>query len=522
MRRFREFPQRGRRGVRFGLGWRRQATACTLITLLMVYGACIDVGMAQECVPTRESFKLVPADGASEDRFGIAVAVSGNLTIVGSSGDDDTAVDAGAAYLFDNVTGEKLLKLIAEEDGEPLDFFGISVAIDGDHAIVGAFGVDDQGANAGAAYIFDVVKGWELFKFTDASGSDQDLFGYSVGISGKRAIIGAHGNDEFGVGAGAAFVYDVTTGEELFRLHASDAGASDNFGGAVAIDGNLAIVGATGKADRSGAAYVFDMTTGEELYKLTAPNPQPIDFFGQDVAIEGDRAIVGAWGDDDLVDDSGAAYVFDLTSGEMTFKLKAPDGELGERLGAAVDIDGNVALVGTFTDDDQGINSGSAYLFDLATEVEAFKLVASDGEADDFFGRSVALDGRSAVIGARGDDLEKGSAYVFRCVDNPGLTVSPLPIVRLEPIIFTADGQSPNARAWLLYSMHGLGRTFIRPLNVVVDLHNPKLGATGGTDARGNVEWRATAPWVSESTDFWFQVIQHSRASNVIATQIVP
>ncbi len=142
---------------------------------------------------------------------------------------------------------------------------------------------------------------------SDATAADD--FGYSVAISGNTAIVGAHGNDDVGLESGSAYLFDITTGNQLAKLTASDAAARDWFGRSVAISDNTAIVGAYG--DGGGSAYLFDITTGNQLAKLTASDAATDDLFGYSVAISGNTAIVGACFDDDAGDWSGSAYLFE-------------------------------------------------------------------------------------------------------------------------------------------------------------------------------------------------------------------
>ncbi len=100
--------------------------------------------------------KLLPDDGAADDAFGVSVGISGATAIVGADDDDDNGTDSGSAYLFDTTTGRQLFKLLAD-DGAAFDFFGISVAISGATAVVGAFLDDDNGDLSGSAYLFDAA-----------------------------------------------------------------------------------------------------------------------------------------------------------------------------------------------------------------------------------------------------------------------------------------------------------------------------------------------------------------------------
>ena len=208
--------------------------------------------------------------------------------------------------------GTQTFKLMAS-DAQADDYFGYSVAISGNTAIVGAYAEDTGGSSAGAAYIFDATTGNQLHKLMASDAQVNDWFGYSVAISGDTAIVGARLEDTGGSNAGAAYIFDTTTGNQLHKLMAPDAQGGVQFGVSVAVDGNAAIVGAyyedTGGTD-AGAAYIFDATTGNQLYKLLASDAQGTDQFGISVAIDGNAIITGAWGEDTGGNAAGAAYIF--------------------------------------------------------------------------------------------------------------------------------------------------------------------------------------------------------------------
>ncbi len=372
--------------------------------------------------------KLLPDDGAANDRFGWSVAISGATAIVGASRDDNWS---GSAYLFDTTTGWQLFKLLAD-DGAAGDRFGDSVAISGATAIVGASRDDDNGTWSGSAYLFDTTTGKQLFKFLADDGSEGDRFGISVAISGATAIVGAPVDDDNGAGSGSAYLFrDDGSGNwiQVDKLTASDGAVGDLFGLSVAISGDLAIVGAYGDDDNgtdSGSAYLFDLSDPKspvQIAKLLPNDGAAGDSFGFSVAISGPTAIVGADRDGDNGSASGSAYLFDLSdpkSPVQIAKLLPNDGAQNDVFGESVAISGATAIVGARRDDDNGTDSGSAYLFDTTTGQQLFKLVPNDNACDDWFGRSVAISGApgkvTAIVGARLDDdngTDSGSAYLF-------------------------------------------------------------------------------------------------------------
>ena len=223
-------------------------------------------------------------------------------------------------------------------------------------------------------------------------------------------------------GARYPLTIDPLIAVEEAKLIASDGGARDSLGIDVAVSGDTALVGAYIDEAGRGSAYVFmrSGSTWAEQAKLTAGDGTTADFFGGAVALDEDTALVGAWGDDDHGDDSGSAYILvrSGTSWTEQAKLVAADGSAGDMFGYAVALDGDTALVGAREDDDHGTGSGSAYIFVRSGTrwSQQAKLTAPDGAAEDLLGYSVALVDDTALIGAHGDDdlgSLSGSAYVF-------------------------------------------------------------------------------------------------------------
>ncbi|MCH8879726.1 MAG: FG-GAP repeat protein [Planctomycetes bacterium] len=378
-------------------------------------------------------FKLLPDDGAPSDEFGWSVAISGEVAIVGAHLDDaacpsDPECNSGSAYLFDVATGQQLHKLVAD-DADAWDEAGKSVSISGNVALVGARFDDDACpenpfCDSGSAYLFDVLTGQQLHKLIADDAVQGDVFGASVGISGGLGIVGAPGDDDAGTSSGAVYVFDVATGQQLRKLTADDAEMGDRFGTEVAISGNIAIIGVSSDDDAgsaSGSAYLFDVTTGQQLHKLTADDADAGDRFGDAVAIHENTAIVGAWRDADFGLESGSVYVFDVTTGEQLHKLTASDASAFAKFGRSVSISGGIAIVGAPWDNDEGSVSGSAYLFDAVTGEELHKLAQDDAATLDWFGRSVGISAGVAIAGAYADDdacpddsnCDSGSAYLF-------------------------------------------------------------------------------------------------------------
>ena len=390
-----------------------------------------------------EIAKLTASDPAGNDQFGWSVAVDGDTMVVGAPSDDSRR---GAAYVYVRESGvwSEAAKLTASDRGA-YDRFGDSVAIDGDTVVVGADQDDDGGSDSGSAYVFsEPAGGWvnatSDVKLTASDPAANDRFGFSVAVDGGTVVVGAWGDDDGGTNSGSTYVFSepasgwVSATSDV-KLTASDPAAYDYFGMSVAVDGATVVVGAWGDDDGgtdSGSVYVFSepasgWVSASSDVKLTASDPAAYDRFGRSVAIDGGTVVVGAWGDDDGVTDSGSAYVFSepasgWVSATSSVKLTASDPAANDYFGWSVAIDDGTVVVGAHGDDDGGTNSGSAYVFSEPASgwVSAsgdMKQTASDPAAYDVFGRSVAVDGATVVVGAHQDDdggSESGSAYVFR------------------------------------------------------------------------------------------------------------
>jgi len=327
-------------------------------------------------------------------------------------------------------------KLVAS-DSNTNDYFGRSVSINGDYAIVGAYGKQGDGPENGAAYIFkrEGADWKEQAKLVASDAKSLDLFGASVSISGDYALVGATGTDDKGMDSGSAYIFkrNGETWAKQAKLFASDGVADDRFGDAVSIDGDYAIIGAYGDDDKgtfSGSAYIFKRNddTWSEQTKLVASDGEENDYFGRYVSISGDYAAVGVYLDDDKGNASGSVYIFKRTpkgwfnpeKWTEQAKLVASDGAFGDCLGCSVSISGDYVIAGAYLDSDEEKKYfGSAYVFKRSgkTWSEQAKLIASDGEAEDYFGQSVSICGDCVVVGAYGDDDKKkysGSAYLFK------------------------------------------------------------------------------------------------------------
>jgi outer membrane protein assembly factor BamB len=380
--------------------------------------------------------KLVAADGEIGDFFGYSVATEDGLALVSAPLKTQVNGSRGLVYMYDVATWQPVGQLTP--GGDPaIDNFGASVAMDGGTVIIGA-----PGFEIGAAYVFDLVTRERVYKLAAEDGASQDRFGEEVAIDGSIALVGAHMDDDHGSSSGSAYLFNLSTGKQLWKLTSSDAAPNDQFGNSVAVEGSLAIVGAAFDDDHganSGAAYLFDVSTGRQLLKLSPDDAMAVDLFGRSVTLKNGLAYVGAinsWADGRR---NGAVYAFDATTGRQVLKIIAEDvgreDEFGssDEFGEALTVRGTLAAVGAALDDDAGSSSGSAYVFDATTGRQLLRLNAYDAAEFDAFGNSVAIGNGLAIIGAYFDGKEighaAGSVYVYRVPEPSGIKLVCLAVI---------------------------------------------------------------------------------------------
>ena len=298
---------------------------------------------------TLEQAKLFAPDGADMDQFGCSVAVSGDTAIVGACHDNEySEVKQGAVYVFvRSAEGWNLqAKLTAADQsgGTEADGFGYSVALDGDTALVGALWEGD-----GAAYVF-TRSGTVWSQQAKLTGphnpeyADYADFGYSVALDRDAAVIGA---PEQSVGQyddiGSAYVFarSGTVWSQQAELIAGDGFLGDGFGSSVAISNGTALVGAPAASFDTGAAYVFTRSARwSQRAKLLASDGLEKDDFGTAVALSGDTALVGAPEREPVP----AAYVFVRSGTAWSQQAELTHEYYDEGFGSSLALSGDTAL----------------------------------------------------------------------------------------------------------------------------------------------------------------------------------
>ena len=408
--------------------------------------------------------KVTAADGAAQDNYGQAVAISGDTAVVGAPRHQVGGnTKQGAVYVLErNVGGANkwgAVKKLVASDGAQTSLFGYSVALRGDTIVVGAYG--DGGINnpqgLGSVYIFERNAGgpnnWGEVKKLKA-GTVAGSFGFSVAISenSNTVVVGASGGI-IGTEIGDAYVFDRNLGGAnnwglVKRLLASDPSQFNNFGHSVSISGDTVVIGSPGAEagpnSDQGAAYVFERNLGGannwgEVKKLTSAEGAANDQFGISVSISGDTIVAGVYFDDVGSNaDQGSAYIFERNQGGANNwgslkQLTASDAQSQDYLGYCVAIDGDRIALGPNT---TGVKFASftylatrpVYLFDRneggANNWGEFQRISPvEDQSADFFGRSVALSGSAVIAGSVladiGANTNQGAAYIFDTVPGP-------------------------------------------------------------------------------------------------------
>ncbi|UCD76043.1 MAG: hypothetical protein JSV91_03795 [Phycisphaerales bacterium] len=369
-----------------------------------------------------ETAKYIPED-VDGDGFGRSCAIDGETMIVAATGADGVAVDTGAAYIYrrDGATWLLEQKLQAA-DGQEDDRFGLSVALHGDVAIVGAPEDDDNGEDSGSAYVFrfDGTTWQEEQKLLASDGQADDAFGFSVAVCGEMVAVGTPKAAESPTRSGAVYVYRFDGSAWGDEVKVTPAGVwYRDFGHAVTSDGERLVVGAPAMQpwNCTEAVYVFlhDGSEWVEEAKLEASDGQEGDWFGYSVSIDGDAILVGACWATGWTYETGAAYFyrFDGSTWNEEAKLFEPDGWHEDGFGWSVSLAGAVAVIGAPRSSSGHV---ALYRFDGSSwgDKPLATFFASDGLYHCYFGQAVSMDGDTLAAGA---PYHPGAVYLLHDVN---------------------------------------------------------------------------------------------------------
>ncbi len=414
-------------------------SSCVLSISILSPGPTSTPCQQDPCSGARTAY-TGPLGGA---RYGWSTAVDGDRSVIGAPFAAIVGLRTGAVFVHERVGGSWFESgRFKSLDAGNNDEFGFSVALDGDRLVVGAPMHDPFNVvNAGAAYVFERTNGqWvEVAKLLPDVIQTSAAFGISVAVQGDTAVVGAHTRALVGFESGAVYVYERVAG--TWGLSQVLSGAQhqwgDWLGRGVAIDGDWIVAGGPGidgAIQNSGGAFVYRRTpqgwvesarlvpwdNGGLTWNLVA---------GWSVAIHGDRVFLPAAAANVAGTASGAMYVFRYEPGAWMplTKLVAPDATTLTKFGNSLAARPGALLVGASSDPEGILGSGSAYLFRETADGYALerKLRAPTPQADSFFGMAVALHGSTALVGAYNEGPHSpgsgtpstGAAYFFELAD---------------------------------------------------------------------------------------------------------
>jgi len=364
----------------------------------------------------------------TDEGFGIAVDIDGEVIVIGDWTSDVGGENAGAAFVYRlDGCSWRLEQNLLPSDPQVGAAFGLAVAVSDNRILIGSQHADFAGESSGVVYVFEYAGGrWQQSaRLSPDDAQAFDVFGNAVSLSGNIAVVGAVGRDAMGRDSGAVFVFEhgAMGWQQSASLVPVDGVAGDNFGAAVAVDGATVVVGApfaSGSERGQGAAYVASQTTTGWVIgqKLVATDGRANDQFGVTLDVAGDLIVCGApfWFDGVIT--TGAAYAFQRDGDDWMerARLTTRDGGESTRLGYSVAIGDGDVLVGSPLYDGLQRDSGAVLAFSTDTWEPIPPRFASDGEPDQQYGYSVAASGTTAIVGAiNAGDIGRGYLLMAEC-----------------------------------------------------------------------------------------------------------
>ena len=369
---------------------------------------------------------LTAIDPHAGKNFAFSVAMSGEWALVGAHGAHSTngnTSNSGSAYLFQYTqNGWEKKQTLQPDNLYNNAYFGYSVAIEGDWLIIGTLGDNTKGQYSGCVYVYKNNQGeWQKKQTITANDSENnDYFGRAVALHGHRILVGADGH----AAAGAAYLFeyqeDSDSWQQIIKFQSQGLESGDYFGSALALGSDWLMIGAYGDSDSgscSGSVYAYEYSNGQwlERQKLSADNAIAYDYFGAAVALEDGCALIGAYGADTPEKNVGGVYVFSLSDGnwQQSDQLQALDHQSGSCFGKSIALNGDWALIGAPNLSQVKKHAGACYLFEQKGGQWFEKtLLSIDQTENSYLGTAVALTDTRILMGANGES-SAGEAYAL-------------------------------------------------------------------------------------------------------------
>jgi outer membrane protein assembly factor BamB len=400
-----------------GLGHRVAISGNTLISTTYAAdlgGQNTGAALAFDLPTLSHLYTVQGHDTAPHDEFGRSLAVSSDRFYVGAENNDYYGTDGGAVYMFDLATGEELAQMWPH-DFDDGNNFGSSLHVEGDHLIIGAR--RRGGVNVGRVYLFNARTGRLQARFGRTAASGGDQFGVAVTALGDEVIassVRARADGNFG-----GKIYRFMIGDERYPDRIFEGGDctndnSDEFGMNVAIDGTILAVTSEDNGlcyGRGGGVQIFDITTMELLRVVLDDQGDLVDSFGFSADVGEGILAIGA---PNATDDAGAVYLYDVHTGKFIMTLAPDDLQAYDQFGYSICIDQGLLAVGALYGGNTGANSGAVYLFELSSGILLHRFQSPTPGTLDYFGFDIHMENSMLLVGSpRDDDAYVGAGAVF-------------------------------------------------------------------------------------------------------------
>ncbi|MFG0246567.1 MAG: GC-type dockerin domain-anchored protein [Phycisphaerales bacterium JB052] len=421
-----------------------------------------------------ELVQMWPHDFDQGNSFGSAIHVDGDRLIIGARKNDTEGINRGRVYLFNARTGQ-LQASFQRDAAFNNDQLGVALAALGDEVIASSVRARADGNLGGKVYRFTIGNERypdRIFEGEDCSNFNYNMLGEAIDIDGDTLVAsGSNAGFCFGAGPGV-YVYDIPT---MTRLHVitNNPGTSGNwFGESIAVGDGVIAVGAPYDStieDRAGVVYLYDQGSGAFLMELRPDDIEGHDEFGASLDIDGGVLAVGCkYVDDGDVPGTGGVYLYALPSGEFIRKQVSPTPGNADEFGWDVHLDNGMLLVGSPRDDDLFVGRGAAFLFDVQSgeHLRTYLPYDTDDTFPDEFGRSVFMRDGVVIVGdpyatvpdSEGDPVdEAGQVHVFDRDTGNELARLHAETPYAEQLFgwsVGADGDAIYAGTWRLYGFN--------------------------------------------------------------------
>lgn len=409
-----------------------------------------------------ETTKLLAEDGYRDDRYGETMAASNGYLLVGAPADDGgpfderRCADCGRVHVYEINTMNRVRTFAP---GGHYDYFGKALSVHGTIAAIGA-DTDDYGDNSGSVYLYNIATGEFMRKLKASDAGSRHYFGDAVAINDRYVVVGAPDGNGATTLSGAAYVFDLSTGAEHYKLISDDGVAGNNFGASVAVNDEFVFVGEPnkdGESDNAGAGYIFDLETGNQVLKLSVDRGR----FGSAAAMSSEFLAVSApSGSVSITQKRGTVYIYSATTFELLHKLKLANRrdkfgryESGDAsFGHSLAMSGSIICIGSpWEEIDDVARAGAVYVYSLNTGELLHQLVAEDSDIHDLLGFSVAAYEDVAFGGIPFDDDNGDAAGAILFSNMAGLDFDGDGCTNETERLTQTDPLNPNERLrfWL-------------------------------------------------------------------------